>query len=177
MKQWEPSPFTRLVGLKIISQSAERTESELHVRNAVATLCKNRTTVVIAHRLHTIVHADKIVVVEKGAAVEQGRHEELLRRNGRYAAFYRLQIEKAEAGEGEGETTFASTGAPARSADVPIGRPLSGRRRDQHDRRALHRPRHAGVALSTWWRGTRCRRRRQAPRRVRDRGPPRFAQA
>jgi len=92
-------------------------ESELHVRNAVATLCKNRTTVVIAHRLHTIVHADKIVVVEKGAAVEQGRHEELLRRNGRYAAFYRLQIEKAEAGEGEGETTYASGGAPARSAD------------------------------------------------------------
>jgi ATP-binding cassette subfamily B protein len=92
-------------------------ESELHVRNAVATLCKNRTTVVIAHRLHTIVHADKIVVVEKGAAVEQGRHEELLRRNGRYAAFYRLQIEKAEAGEGEDETTYAPTAAPARSAD------------------------------------------------------------
>ena len=73
-------------------------ESELHVRNAVATLCKDRTTIVIAHRLHTIVHADKIVVVEKGAVVEQGRHEELLRRNGRYAAFYRLQLEKAEAG-------------------------------------------------------------------------------
>jgi ATP-binding cassette, subfamily B, bacterial MsbA len=92
-------------------------ESELHVRNAVATLCKNRTTVVIAHRLHTIVHADKIVVVEKGAAVEQGRHEELLRRNGRYAAFYRLQIEKAEAGEGEGEVAYAPTAAPVRSAD------------------------------------------------------------
>jgi ATP-binding cassette subfamily B protein len=92
-------------------------ESELHVRNAVATLCKNRTTVVIAHRLHTIVHADKIVVVEKGAVVEQGRHEELLRRNGRYAAFYRLQLEKAEAGEGEGETTYASPGATVRSAD------------------------------------------------------------
>jgi hypothetical protein len=49
--------------------------------------------------------------------VEQGRHEELLRRNGRYATLYRLQLEKAEAGEGEGETTDAATGAPVRSDD------------------------------------------------------------
>jgi ATP-binding cassette subfamily B protein len=90
-------------------------ESELHVRNAVATLCKDRTTIVIAHRLHTIMHADKIVVVEKGTVVEQGRHEELLRRNGRYAAFYRLQLEKAEAGEEGGEAT--PTAAPVRSDD------------------------------------------------------------
>ena len=51
-------------------------KSELHVRNAVAALCKNRTTIVIAHRLHTIVQADKILVVENGVVVEQGRHQE-----------------------------------------------------------------------------------------------------
>jgi hypothetical protein len=49
--------------------------------------------------------------------VEQGRHEELLRRNGRYAAFYRLQLEKAEAGEGGGEVAYAPTAAPLRSDD------------------------------------------------------------
>jgi ATP-binding cassette, subfamily B, bacterial MsbA len=71
-------------------------ESELEVRNAIAALCRNRTTVVIAHRLHTITHADKILVIENGAVVEEGQHAELLRRNGRYAAFYRLQLEKSE---------------------------------------------------------------------------------
>jgi subfamily B ATP-binding cassette protein MsbA len=46
---------------------------------------------VIAHRLHTIMHADAILVVEAGEIVEQGRHDELLRRAGRYASFFRLQ--------------------------------------------------------------------------------------
>ena len=58
----------------------------------MAHLCENRTTLVIAHRLHTITHADRILVVENGVIVESGRHDELLRKGGRYAAFYRLQI-------------------------------------------------------------------------------------
>lgn len=66
-------------------------ESESYVRNAIALLCKNRTTIVIAHRLHTITHADKILVINAGTIVEEGRHAELLRENGRYAAFCRLQ--------------------------------------------------------------------------------------
>jgi subfamily B ATP-binding cassette protein MsbA len=71
-------------------------ESEQHVQDAIAVLCKGRTTLVIAHRLSTIVHADRILVVEDGAAAESGRHEELLRRGGRYAAFYRLQLVRQE---------------------------------------------------------------------------------
>jgi subfamily B ATP-binding cassette protein MsbA len=67
-------------------------ESERHVQEAVTELCKGRTTLVIAHRLSTIVHADRIMVVENGVVAESGRHEELLRRGGRYAAFYRLQL-------------------------------------------------------------------------------------
>jgi ATP-binding cassette subfamily B protein len=55
-------------------------------------LCKGRTTIAIAHRLSTIMHADRILVVEDGSVVESGRHEELLRKGGRYAAFYRLQL-------------------------------------------------------------------------------------
>jgi ATP-binding cassette subfamily B protein len=66
-------------------------ESESQVQEAIGHLCKNRTTIVIAHRLHTIMHADAILVVENGQIVERGRHDELLRRSGRYASFFRLQ--------------------------------------------------------------------------------------
>jgi ATP-binding cassette subfamily B protein len=67
-------------------------ESERHVQEAIAELCKGRTTLVIAHRLSTIMHADCIHVVEDGLIVESGRHDELLRKGGRYASFYRLQL-------------------------------------------------------------------------------------
>ncbi|WP_298104399.1 ABC transporter ATP-binding protein [Bradyrhizobium sp.] len=66
-------------------------ESEKQVQEAIEHLCQNRTTIVIAHRLHTIMHADTILVVEGGRIVEHGRHDELLRRSGRYASFFRLQ--------------------------------------------------------------------------------------
>jgi subfamily B ATP-binding cassette protein MsbA len=72
-------------------------ESELQVREAMEHLCRGRTTVAIAHRLHTVSHADRIYVVENGHAAESGRHDELLRKNGRYAAFYRLQLKEQEA--------------------------------------------------------------------------------
>jgi ATP-binding cassette, subfamily B, bacterial MsbA len=67
-------------------------ESERLVQDAIAHLCRGRTTIVVAHRLHTIVHADRILVVEDGTIVETGRHEELLRKGARYASFYRVQL-------------------------------------------------------------------------------------
>ncbi len=67
-------------------------ESERLVQDAIAELCKDRTTLVIAHRLSTIMHSDRILVIENGAVVESGRHDELLRKGGRYASFYRLQL-------------------------------------------------------------------------------------
>ena len=74
-------------------------ESELQVREAMEHLCQGRTTLAIAHRLHTVSHADRIYVVENGRALESGRHDELLRKSGRYAAFYRLQLKEQETRE------------------------------------------------------------------------------
>ncbi|ETR76516.1 ABC transporter ATP-binding protein [Afipia sp. P52-10] len=66
-------------------------ESERQVQEAIEHLCHGRTTLVIAHRLNTIMHADTIHVIENGRVVETGNHDDLLRRNGRYASFFRLQ--------------------------------------------------------------------------------------
>jgi subfamily B ATP-binding cassette protein MsbA len=53
---------------------------------------KDRTTLVIAHRLSTVEKADRILVMEGGRLIENGTHEELLARNGQYAVLYRLQF-------------------------------------------------------------------------------------
>lgn len=71
-------------------------ESELQVREAMEHLCRGRTTLAIAHRLHTVSHADCIYVVEDGRVAESGRHDELLHAGGRYALFYRLQLKEQE---------------------------------------------------------------------------------
>ena len=66
-------------------------ESEREVQAALAQVLPGRTAVVIAHRLSTVVAADRICVLEAGRVVEEGRHEELLARGGRYAALWALQ--------------------------------------------------------------------------------------
>ena len=71
-------------------------ESEHHVQAAIAELCKGRTTIVIAHRLSTVINAERILVIEQGQLVEAGRHDELMRKGGRYASFYRLQLKAQE---------------------------------------------------------------------------------
>jgi len=73
-------------------------ESERYVQDAIAKLCQGRTTIVIAHRLATVMHADRILVIEAGQIVETGRHDELLRKGGRYASFCRLQLEQQGTG-------------------------------------------------------------------------------
>ncbi len=70
--------------------------SEKLIKDALAKLTKNRTTVVIAHRLSTVIHADKIIVISNGQIVEQGTHQELLDSGGAYANLYLKQFEIAQ---------------------------------------------------------------------------------
>ncbi len=69
--------------------SALDSESELFVQEALDTLMKKRTSIVIAHRLSTIINADKILVIHNGELVEQGTHDELIRKKGRYTTLYK----------------------------------------------------------------------------------------
>lgn len=71
--------------------SALDTESERLVQKALENMMKNRTSIVIAHRLSTIQNADKIVVMQKGKIVEQGKHEELLARKSTYQKLVEMQ--------------------------------------------------------------------------------------
>lgn len=72
--------------------SALDTESELQVQEAINRLMKGRTTLVIAHRLSTITSADKILVMDKGKIVQQGKHQSLLDQGGLYARLYEMQF-------------------------------------------------------------------------------------
>ncbi len=73
--------------------SALDAENETLVQKALEGLMKNRTTIVIAHRLATVLKADRILVMDKGTIVEEGTHASLVARNGLYARLARLQFE------------------------------------------------------------------------------------
>lgn len=72
--------------------SALDTKSERHIQEGLAELMKDRTTLVIAHRLSTVEKADRIIVLDAGRIVESGTHAELLAAGGQYAVLYRMQF-------------------------------------------------------------------------------------
>ena len=74
--------------------SSVDTRTEEHIQKAMDELMKNRTSFIIAHRLSTIRNADLILVMNHGDIVEQGNHEELLKKNGFYAKLYNSQFEE-----------------------------------------------------------------------------------
>jgi ABC-type multidrug transport system fused ATPase/permease subunit len=77
--------------------------NEREIQRALGALARGRTVLVIAHRLASIVDADRIVVLERGCIVESGDHAALLARGGRYARFWALQNPVPAAGDGLGE--------------------------------------------------------------------------
>ncbi len=76
--------------------SALDTKLEREIQSSVENLMADRTTLVVAHRLSTIVNADLIIVMDKGQIIEQGTHKELLERSGYYYNLYNMQFDKQE---------------------------------------------------------------------------------
>ncbi len=72
--------------------SALDTESERKIQAAIDNLVKDRTTIVIAHRLSTVENADQIIVLDNGRIVESGTHDDLLEKDEQYASLYKLQF-------------------------------------------------------------------------------------
>jgi ATP-binding cassette, subfamily B, heavy metal transporter len=92
--------------------SALDSANERAIQAELRSVARNKTTLVIAHRLSTVVDAHEIIVLEQGAIVERGRHADLLARNGRYAEMWALQQSGAE-----GQASGAGDRTPGEQAD------------------------------------------------------------
>lgn len=75
--------------------SALDNTTEILIQQSLDELCKGRTTIVVAHRLSTVKNADKIAVIADGRIIEQGKHEELIEKGGKYAELYNLQFKNS----------------------------------------------------------------------------------
>ncbi len=107
--------------------SALDAQSEQVVQTALDRLAAGRTTLVIAHRLSTIRGADKIVVMDRGRAVDQGTHQELLDRGGIYADLYRLQFQDGKTVLDKGQNAPEPKGQDRENAPQSIWQRLGFR--------------------------------------------------
>ncbi|XP_075221420.1 ABC transporter ATP-binding protein/permease Hmt-1 [Lycorma delicatula] len=76
--------------------SALDTQTERNIQASLARVCANKTTIIVAHRLSTIIHADEILVLKDGEIVERGRHEDLINSSGVYASMWQQQLKNNE---------------------------------------------------------------------------------
>ena len=86
--------------------SSVDTETEREIQGALENLVRGRTTIAVAHRLSTLRHADRLVVLDRGKIIEVGQHEELLARNGAYTQLYEAQARQVDS-EGEDDSVTA----------------------------------------------------------------------
>ncbi|MGE5490935.1 MAG: ABC transporter transmembrane domain-containing protein [Actinomycetota bacterium] len=101
--------------------SALDTRAERAIQEELDRLAKDRTTLVIAHRLSTVVDADEILVLEHGRVVERGRHDDLLKKPGLYSQMWRLQRQQQELEETEEELALRPVDLVAQVATVVEG--------------------------------------------------------
>ena len=97
--------------------SALDTHTEKEIQAALKGISENRTTLIIAHRLSTVIDADEILVLEQGRVMERGRHDDLLAKGGIYADMWNRQRE-ADAARQKLETMPASDALPEKEADL-----------------------------------------------------------
>src|SRR4029079_11902434 len=87
--------------------SAVDTYTEEEILSRLAGVMRSRTTIIVSHRVSTVRNADQILVLDDGAIVERGTHEQLVARNGVYAELYRKQLLEEELAASEGPTRSA----------------------------------------------------------------------
>jgi ATP-binding cassette subfamily B protein len=74
------------------STSSVDAATEQKIRVALQEISRDRTSIIISHRLSSLMHADEILFIEKGKIIERGNHNKLINNNGKYAELYKLQI-------------------------------------------------------------------------------------
>ena len=96
--------------------SALDSRTEQAIQAELMRLAQNRTTLLIAHRLSTVVHADQILVMDHGRIVERGTHADLMRANGRYAEMWQIQARNAAQGSPDADARDVEVGDATQDA-------------------------------------------------------------